>query len=86
MPAVKASEIKPFRTTADLLRDSANEIEIGGTPSQVGMTPDALREVAAQMERMRSCFDTMQRAIESEGYEVLINVEGTEISLRPREQ
>lgn len=70
------------QTTPDLLRDSANEIELNGTPSQVGMLPEQLREVAAQMERMRSCFDTLQRSVEAEGYEVLINFEGTEVSVR----
>ena len=86
MPTMKASEIRPFKTTPDKLRESANCIEIDGTPSQVGMTPAELREVADQMERMRSCFETLQHAAEAEGYDVLINIDGTEVSLRSRDR
>ena len=35
------------------LREAAQEIDNDGTPSQVGATPDELREAAAEIERLR---------------------------------
>lgn len=56
------------------------------TPEHAECVCRLTNEAADVMERMRSCFDTMQKAIEREGYDVLINIDGTEVSLRRREQ
>ena len=39
------------------LKDAAREIEIDGTPSQVGLTATEAREAAAEIERLRSALE-----------------------------
>lgn len=79
---MKASDIKDIRPLREIeyrLRAEASLMVINPAPAEV------MREAADYIERMRSCFDTLQRAAEAEGYDVLINIEGTEVSLRLRE-
>lgn len=78
--------IRPFQTTPEKLRESAGRIEVDGTPSQVGMSPDELRDAADEMERMRSCLDTLFRDIEREGFIIMNSIDGTQVSIRRREQ
>lgn len=52
---------------------------------------DPMRDVrpgmaADELERLRVCFDALQQSIKREGYDVLINIDGTEVSVRRREQ
>lgn len=37
---------------AELLRESAQRIEIDGVPSQIGMSPDELRGAADEIEKL----------------------------------
>jgi hypothetical protein len=74
--------IRPFQTTPEKLRESAQRIEIDGTPSQIGMSPAELRDAANEMERMRTCLDNVFRDIEREGYEVLNTIDGGNVVIR----
>jgi hypothetical protein len=73
--------IAPFETTPQRLRRLASHF----TTLRGGAAEKAMREAADEIERMRSCFETLQRAAEREGYDVLINIDGAEISLRRRD-
>ncbi len=83
MPDVKASdvrEIRPLREIEYRLRADASLYAFDRKDLAATM-----REAADYIERMRSCFNTLQRAAEIEGYDVLINIDGTEVSLRRRD-
>ena len=79
MPAVKASEIRPLREIEYRLR--AEAALLFSQPDKAA----TMREAADYIERMRSCFTTLQRAAENEGYGMLSNIDSTEVSLRRRD-
>jgi len=43
---------KEVKEAARLLRESAQQIDNDGTPSQAGMTPDEARAMAAMLDRL----------------------------------
>ena len=76
----QSNAIRPFREIEYRLRAEAS-LYMHDRPMAVA----TMREAAEYIGRMRSCFNTLQRAAENEGYDVLINIDGTEVSLRRRD-
>ena len=52
--------------------------------STKGMGAEYVR--AEAWTRLTGCFETLQQAIQRQGYEVLTNIDGTKISIRRRER
>jgi sRNA-binding protein len=50
----------------ETLEEGAHRIDIDGTPSQVGPTPDELREAASQLLAMKGALEEARAAIQAE--------------------
>ena len=70
---ISATELRKQRPLAERLRTVADMIQLGER-IPYGSDSELLREAAAELEAAKLALDSLQRAIEAEGYWVMVNV------------